>query len=53
MPSQVEGKTEVQSDKFRDYILEQYKSYVEMADRISQRRALANSFFSLYIGVNS
>jgi len=26
-------------------ILEQYKLYVEMADRVSQRRALANTFF--------
>jgi hypothetical protein len=26
-------------------ILEQYKTYVEMADRISQRRALTNTFF--------
>jgi hypothetical protein len=26
-------------------VLEQYKIYVEMADRVSQRRALANTFF--------
>lgn len=26
-------------------LLEQYKTYVEMADRISQRRSLANTFF--------
>lgn len=26
-------------------VLEQYKLYVEMADRVSQRRALANAFF--------
>jgi hypothetical protein len=26
-------------------LLEQYKLYVEMADRVSQRRALANTFF--------
>lgn len=30
---------------YRAAILEQYKIYVEMADRISQRRALANAFF--------
>jgi hypothetical protein len=30
---------------YRSAILEQYKLYVEMADRISQRRALANTFF--------
>lgn len=30
---------------YRSAILEQYKLYVEMADRISARRALANTFF--------
>ena len=30
---------------YRAAILEQYKLYVEMADRISARRALANTFF--------
>ena len=29
----------------REHLLEQYKLYVEMADRVSHRRALANSFF--------
>jgi hypothetical protein len=33
------------SEKYRAAILEQYKIYVEMADRISARRALANTFF--------
>jgi len=32
-------------DKHHDHLLEQYKLYVEMADRISQRRAIANTFF--------
>ena len=32
-------------EKFRDHMLEQYKLYVEMADRVSARRALANTFF--------
>jgi hypothetical protein len=32
-------------DRYIHLILEQYKLYVEMADRISARRALANSFF--------
>ena len=31
--------------KYKDHILEQYKLYVEMADRISQRRQSANTFF--------
>ncbi len=33
------------SDKYKDHIMEQYKIYVEMADRISARRNLANTFF--------
>ncbi|MFC1460963.1 hypothetical protein ACFLQR_00400 [Verrucomicrobiota bacterium] len=32
-------------DKCMDHLLEQYKLYVEMADRISARRAMANTFF--------
>lgn len=31
--------------EFENHILEQYKLYVEMADRVSARRMLANSFF--------
>ncbi|GGS45252.1 MULTISPECIES: RipA family octameric membrane protein [Actinokineospora] len=33
------------SEKYQNAILEQYKIYVEMADRISARRALTNTFF--------
>ena len=32
-------------DKYKDHLLEQYKLYIEMADKISERRATANSFF--------
>ena len=32
-------------DKCKDHVLEQYKIYVEMADRISARRSTANTFF--------
>jgi hypothetical protein len=32
-------------DKYQTAILEQYKLYVEMADRISNRRTIANAFF--------
>jgi hypothetical protein len=32
-------------DKFRDHLLEQYKLYVETADKISDRRSLSNNFF--------
>ncbi|MFE7717624.1 hypothetical protein ACFU44_01120 [Nocardia rhizosphaerihabitans] len=31
--------------RYHDLVLEQYKLYVEMADRISARRSLTNSFF--------
>jgi hypothetical protein len=32
-------------DKYRAAILDQYKMYVEMADRVSSRRGLTNTFF--------
>ena len=32
-------------EKYRDHLIEQYKLYVEMADRISSRRQTAHSFF--------
>jgi hypothetical protein len=32
-------------DKYQAAVMEQYKLYVEMTDRISQRRGLANTFF--------
>ena len=32
-------------DKYSDHFLEQYKLYVEMADRISQRREQSNRFY--------
>jgi hypothetical protein len=39
-------KNGYQSDEqYREHILEQYKLYVEMADRISSRRDIANTFF--------
>jgi len=34
-----------QGEKYQHAVLEQYKLYVEMTDRISSRRALANTFF--------
>ena len=33
------------SEQLRGHLLEQYKLYLEMADRISSRRQSANSFF--------
>lgn len=38
------------SETYKEHLLEQYKLYVEMADRISQRRISINSFF---ITINS
>ena len=40
-PGQYSGDAE----RYQTAILEQYKMYVEMADRISARRSVANSFF--------
>lgn len=34
-----------EDDKYQAAVMEQYKLYVEMADRISNRRGLANTFF--------
>ena len=36
---------ETYGDKYPDHLLEQYKLYVEMADRISQRRDQSNRFY--------
>ena len=36
---------ETYGERYADHILEIYKLYVEMADRISSRRQAANSFF--------
>ena len=36
---------QIKSDVIQNQILEQYKIYLEMADRISQRRGVANTFF--------
>jgi len=36
---------EKDSKLYKEHLLEQYKIYVEMADRISARRNLANVFF--------
>ena len=35
----------VSPEKYQEHLLEQYKLYVEMADRISQRRMTTNAFF--------
>lgn len=40
-----EGATYPSNDKWYSHLLEQYRLYVEMADRISQRRTTANTYF--------
>ena len=45
-----EGAVYPTNDKWHSHLLDQYKLYVEMADRISQRRTSANSYF---LSVNS
>jgi len=34
------------SEKFKDHLLEQYKLFVEMADRVSNRRMQTNMFYT-------
>ncbi len=41
---------EVYGEDYQNHLIEQYKLYVEMADRVSSRRMLANSFF---VGVHT
>ncbi len=36
---------EAYGSNYKDHLLEQYKLFVEMADRVSQRRAQANAFY--------
>ena len=43
--AEVNAGTYSAEEKYQAAVLEQYKIYVEMADRISARRALANTFF--------
>jgi hypothetical protein len=45
-----EGEVYPHNEKWYSHLLDQYKLYVEMADRISQRRTTANSYF---LSVNS
>jgi hypothetical protein len=45
-----EGTTYPPNEKWHSHLLDQYKLYVEMADRISQRRTSANTYF---LSVNS
>ena len=44
-PPLVRQQKDAYGPDLKEHILEQYKLYVEMADRISARRMLSNSFF--------
>ncbi|WP_455769109.1 RipA family octameric membrane protein [Kitasatospora purpeofusca] len=44
-PAIASDGSSLNSIEYRSILLEQYKVYVEMADRVSSRRGLANSFF--------
>ncbi len=44
-PLEEQGFYQKNQEAYYNHILEQYKMYVEMADRISARRNLANAFF--------
>jgi hypothetical protein len=46
----LDGQVYPHNEKWYAHLLDQYKLYVEMADRISSRRATANSYF---LSVNS
>lgn len=37
-------------DKYSDHLIEEYKLYVEMADRVSQRRDQSNRFYVALLG---
>lgn len=41
----VDGVVYPSNEKWYSHLIDQYKLYVEMADRISQRRTTANSYF--------
>lgn len=45
-----DGQVYPHNEKWYSHLLDQYKMYVEMADRVSSRRATANSYF---LSVNS
>ncbi|NKI70234.1 hypothetical protein GN109_12475 [Collimonas pratensis] len=45
-----DGQVYPHNEKWYSHLLDQYKLYVEMADRISSRRAAANSYF---LSINS
>lgn len=41
----IQMKPEEYGQNYSEHLMEQYKLYIEMVDRVSQRRATANNFF--------
>jgi hypothetical protein len=39
-------------DKFQEHLLDQYKIYVELADRVTERRHKANQFYSSLFSIS-
>ena len=39
-------------DKFHEHLLDQYKIYVELADRVTERRSKANQFYSSLFSIS-
>ena len=42
-------KPDEYGEKYQDHLLEQYKLFVEMADRVSQRREQSNRFYVTFV----
>lgn len=42
-------KPEEYGEKYQDHLLAQYKLFVEMADRVSQRRDQSNRFYVTFV----
>ena len=42
-------KPDEYGEKYQDHLLEQYKLFVEMADRVSQRRDQSNRFYVTFV----
>ena len=41
----IAGQSKAYGNQFREHLLEEYKVYLEMADRVSSRRLQTNGFF--------
>ena len=43
---------EIYGDKFQEHLLDQYKIYVELADRVTERRHKTNQFYSSLFSIS-